>query len=247
MHPSRSRRRRWPLAAAGGLVAAALAGLAAAATLDAEVVATGHLLPWDPAGGTRRIETLGVTLYLDEEFDPNLDVIDSWAIVAISTVCAFAALLARRTGSPARHQRFLALLCAGTLFLAFDETLGLHETIGHNLRFLGAIPGIDHPDDAVLAAYAVAGLAVLVAFRDLLLASRPATLGFAAGIALGLASVLADVSERVPTRAENAMEIVTSLVLLGAVAVLALELVSPPAAAPGAASAAPGTPALRPS
>jgi hypothetical protein len=238
----RSARTRVALAAVAAVV---LLGVLAAAVLDGEVVARGHILPWDLGQG-REVESLGVRLYLDAETDPDLDVVNSWVIVAIAACCGFAALVGRRTGADARRVRFLAVLAAATLWLAFDEHMGLHETIGGNLRFLGDIPGIDHPDDAIIGFYGIAGLAFLALHRGLLRRSRAAIRAFAVAVALGLASVLGDISERLPFRIEDSLEVVTSLALLGAVALLALDLLSLREART-AASAAPGTPALRPS
>ena len=79
----------------------------------------------------------------------------------------------------------------GLAFLALDEMLALHETIGYNLDFLADLPGVNSPEDVVFALYAVPAVAFFVVYRDLLAVSRWGIRLVALGVALfGVAAVL---------------------------------------------------------
>ena len=111
-------------------------------------------------------------------------------------MASLAAVLTRRRRGPRRVFGFLALLAVGMGFLALDEQLGVHETIGSNLDFLVDIPGVGSPEDVIFALYAVPVTAFLVRYRALLLASPRGLflafvgiLLFAAAAGLELASV----------------------------------------------------------
>jgi hypothetical protein len=223
------------LLVAAGAAGAVVVALLVLAALDAREIAHGDLLPWD-IHGVRQIDALGLRVYLDAETNPDTNVVNGWVIVAIAAVCGFAALIGHRIGVPRRHVRFLALISAATLWLALDEDLGLHESIGYNLPFLADLPGVSHPDDALIGLYLLGGLLVLYLHRDLLRASRAAMRWFAGTLLLGVGAVGADLSGVVPYHAEEYVEILTSLTILVAMSLLAAELVGVPRAARGSGS-----------
>jgi hypothetical protein len=72
--------------------------------------------------------------------------------------------------------------------------LGIHETIGHNLRFLADLPGVHRPDDVVFASYCVPAVVVMVVFKDLIWSSKPVAMLFAAGLALFVVAGAADIA-----------------------------------------------------
>ena len=92
---------------------------------------------------------------------------------------------------------FFTLLGLGMAFLALDELLALHETIGYNLDFLADLPGVKSPEDAVFALYAVPAIAFFVIYRDLLAVSRWGIWLVALGVALFGVAAMLDVADAI--------------------------------------------------
>jgi hypothetical protein len=126
----------------------------------------------------------------------NGDVVVGFLLAVVATIAASGLLVLRaaRAGG-ARLRLFLGLSALGLAFLAVDELLGLHETLGFNLLFLADLPGVTYADDPLFAAYALAALAFVVAFRDIVTASRAASALFALGIGLVVVAGLLDLSQ----------------------------------------------------
>jgi hypothetical protein len=138
-----------------GVVAAATALLATVAIVrQGEEVARGNLLPMFDSYEVVLVRVLGVELYVDA----SAGVTDVLTAAALAVTAAILLHGARRLDAAARQAFNTAGW--GALFLAADDLLSAHETIGHNLPALARLPLVDHPDDVVLAAYA----AVVVAF-----------------------------------------------------------------------------------
>ncbi|MGI8927345.1 MAG: hypothetical protein ACR2HN_11985 [Tepidiformaceae bacterium] len=76
----------------------------------------------------------------------------------------------RRAGARFDGSLYWVLAGAGLIYLAVDERLSLHERLGRRLDRAGFdAPGTNHADDAVLLAFALAGLCVSLAFvRELM-------------------------------------------------------------------------------
>ena len=105
------------------------------------------------------MRTLGVELYVDVSSSP-IDTVTALALAAAAGAGALAALVIGgwRPG-PRSRAPAVALLAGACAWAAADEALALHETLGHNMAFIRAVPGVDHPDDVVLAVYLVMALA----------------------------------------------------------------------------------------
>lgn len=205
------------------LLLAALAGgvLSYLLVADYEVLEKGQLLPYT-AGKIYKVRFGGwLTLYLEPELQPSWDLLDAYlrtgaAFIAL-TFSAILATAGRETGS-ARF-RFFVVAFLGMSYLVADEMLGIHETIGHNLQFLAALPLVKRPDDAVTVFLAVPAALVLLAFRSVLLASRKASVLWGVALLSFLASAVADVLD-LPL--EEAAEVFATVCLAAGMIVLGL-------------------------
>ncbi len=175
--------------------ALALLGLLIAALASAEVLARGELLPYTPMT-VERVEVLGsIELWVARESLVRLDILNG-AILALGSLVAF--VTAARIGSRVpRTFRFFVLLGLGLAYLALDEMLALHETIGYNLEFLGDVPGTNSPEDVVFALYAIPAVAFFLVYRDLLAVSRWGLRLVILGVALFGAAAVLDVLDAV--------------------------------------------------
>lgn len=135
-----------------------------------------------------------VTVYADEESRPNTDSISGSALVALATAALMTFLLLRAGGGDVRLRRFYGLAALGFGYLAMDEFIAVHETIGHNLPFLADLPGVHHPDDVIIALYLIPAVLFVVYFRDVLAGSARSRAFFAAAIALFGAASVADLA-----------------------------------------------------
>lgn len=173
-----------------------------------EVVETGrNLRPYD-SGEVYKIRLADqLTVYAAGETKPNTDAISGSALVALATAALMTSLLLAAVDARRRLRAFYAIAAAGFAFLAFDEFFAVHETIGHNLVFLADLPGVERPDDLIIALYLVPAAAFLFYFRDLLTASRRAVGFFAAAIG---AFALVGVSDLVGVAADEPFEILSA-------------------------------------
>ncbi len=131
------------------LAAGAAALLAAVAVIrQGEVIARGSLLATFDSYEVARVRVWGYELYVD--FSAGVG--DVLTAVGLTGVAALLLRAAPRLDAQAR--RAFVTAGWGALFLAADDLLSAHETIGHNLPALARLPLVDHPDDAVLAFYA---------------------------------------------------------------------------------------------
>ena len=166
-----------------GAAAAAVAVLAFVAIVrQGEEVARGNLLPMFESYEVGRVRVLGTHLYVDRSAGLG----DALTAIALALTSALLLHAAERLAAPAR--RAFSTAAWGVLFLAADDLLSAHETVGHNLPVLARIPLVDHPDDVVLAIYAAVVGAFLWHHRALLDGAdrRPwAVAGIAAALALG--------------------------------------------------------------
>jgi hypothetical protein len=196
--------------------------LAVVAADTATVVRRGDLLP---SGGDniRQIDLAGRKVYLDDEFSFRIDHLTSWTLIAIGGVAALGASLVGFGAG--RTWQMLTLSGAAAIWLGLDEGFALHETIGHNLGFLGDLPGVRAPDDVIIALYLILAIAFAVAYRDLLAASRTALGLFAAGVAIATLAGVLDASALELYRPEDVIEAAAGLVLLAGYVALARALV----------------------
>lgn len=209
------------LAVAFGIAAVVLAAAVALAPSVYEVEAKGKgppIVPYEGTGVVYKVRVLGLfTAYADEESRPIPDKVSSVGLVAAASMSLMTLLLLRAAGANARIRRFYAFATAGLAFLAFDEVFAFHETLGHNLRFLADLPGVERPDDVVFLSYAIPLAIFAWSFRDVLLAQRRAVQLFAVGtvfFAVAAAADLAGVSIDEPAEVVAAILLFAGLALI---------------------------------
>jgi hypothetical protein len=191
MDEHRGRRRTLVACAAVGVVVA-VAVVSAAPSLY-EVVRSGRDLA--PYSSTYLYEVRvldAFTLYATPETRPSLDKLSAVGLVAAGTMVFTALLLLRAARADIRLQRFFAFASAGLAFLAADELFGIHELIGHNLRFLADLPGVTRPDDVVFALYALPLAVFAWSFRDVVRPHRTAVRLFGLGLVFFAVAVVGD-------------------------------------------------------
>ena len=198
-----------------------LAGLAYFVSTQAQVVARGR---FDPNTGTvvERIEVFDrVTFYASTSGFFDADVFTGVALASASAVALVVALLLDAADDSLDRLRwFFSLAWLGTGFLAADELLSVHETIGHNLQFLGDFVGRGNPDDAVLALYALPTAAFVYVFRDVLFSSRRASWLLGGGLVAYVLAVLADVSG---VESEDLLEVLGAVLVAASFVALAVD------------------------
>jgi hypothetical protein len=183
------------------LIATVVVALVAAGVLAAsarslyEVEAKGrNLLPYD-AGRVYKVRVFdSFTMYADGESKIEADTIEGILLVSTATAALIAFLLLRAWGASRRQLRFYLITFLGIGYLALDELFSIHETIGHNMRFLGDLPGVERPDDVIFASYGIPALAFLLYFRDVFLGSRRGMILIGLGVALFGLSAVSDIA-----------------------------------------------------
>jgi uncharacterized membrane protein len=158
--------------AVGAGILIGLALLAALAYLTADVVAEGQLLPYTPAEA-ERLRIFGMfEVTIQHEPPSMIDSLGSASFVAIGAIAILTLLVVWNRDGDRTLMWFYGVLAAGMAFLGLDEVLGFHEAIGANLRFLEDLPGVNSPEDVVIALYAVPTAIFAYVFWDKLRASR---------------------------------------------------------------------------
>ena len=199
------------------LAAIAVAGLVGVVILrNAPVIDEGHLLAFLPPDYTvEQVRVAGIELYVDTSIGRS-DIATSAVLIALAVLLLRVAFELRR-----RHDDdagTFAIAAAGAVFLAGDDLLALHETIGHNLGFLTSVPGIDHPDDAVMGIYALLVIGFCFYHRDLAPAGTRARTAFLVAAVIGAISILLDMLPIDYTRPEEGLEVLCAVgLLVGAV------------------------------
>jgi hypothetical protein len=198
----------------GCLVAAtAVLGLAGVVILrSAPVIAEGRLLDFLPPGySIEQVRVAGLELYVDTSLGHS-DIATSTVLVVLAVFLLGVALELRRRDEPCAGT--FAIAAAGALFLAGDDLLALHETIGHNLGFLTSVPGVDHPDDAVMGIYALVVIGFCFHHRELAPAGTSARTAWLAAAVLGGTAIVLDMLPIDDTRPEEGLEVLCALGLL---------------------------------
>lgn len=159
-----------------------------------KVLAEGALLPYTDGKVARLRLFDAVTLYVAKERTRPLDVLNV-VLFAMTAGVSFFTLVLLDMLATARGKvaAFFVVALVGAVWLAADEGIGIHETIGYNLDFLRDVPGVHRPDDLVFASYGMPALVIVVVFRKVILASRAAVACFAAALALFVAAAFFDV------------------------------------------------------
>lgn len=214
--------RGWKIALALAGAAVLVAGLTALAT--AVVVARGKLVP-SGGPGVRRVRVWdSFEFYISSETArPPLDVLTTIAFSMTAATMGLAALMLAVSKVRGRLLACLAIVAVGATYLATDELLALHESIGHNLQFLRSLPGVERPDDVVLASYAVPIGLFAWYFRDILLSVRASAWLFGVAVASGAVASISDLVE--VGEWEERIELITAALALAGFFLLATTLV----------------------
>ncbi len=177
------------VAAAGALL------LVVALTRGPAVEVRGNAaVPYD-AGTVKEVRVLGsATVYVDGEPKPGPSVLIAIALIALATAAFMTAAALAMAHARRRLVTFYLIVSAGLGYAGLDELFAIHESIGHNLRFLADVPGVSRPDDLVIALYVVPILAFAYLFRDVFRADRRAAIALGGGVGLFALSAAADLA-----------------------------------------------------
>ena len=204
-----------PIATIAGLV---LLGILAVLLKDeAQVVARGFLIEELPDAPVRRVSIFGQEFYADASDVNRTDILTAMGLSTVAGIGVITGVVLRGwMRGRRRTARAFGVIAAGAMFLALDEALSIHETIGLNMLFLRELPLVDHPDDLFLALYAVVAVVVAWKLRDLLSISATARRWMAAGALIFALAVVIDV---LPTEAYSGAEEILELMAAGCLAV----------------------------
>ena len=149
-------------------------------------------LPYE-SGNVKEVRVFdSVTVYVDDETRPYIGDLIGMALLILATAACMTAIVLHMSGRRGRLVTFYALVGAGLGFAAVDELLAIHETLGHNLRFLADIPGVTRPDDVIVALYIPFALVFIYYFRDIILSNRRAAQALAAALGFFVLAAIAD-------------------------------------------------------
>jgi hypothetical protein len=134
----------------GGLLLAAVAGLAVLAAAGVPLVETQKTLAAEP-GATHKLvhEVLllgAVRVRVQELVFDKLDALTGLALSAVSVAALMVAVFIRAVGGTdwRRLFGFWLLVAAGAAWLAFDELASVHESAGFTWElWFGSIPGLE--------------------------------------------------------------------------------------------------------
>lgn len=178
-----------------------------------EVIAKGQLLDYTQG----RIYELRLydrfNVYIEPEIKPNKDFLNGAMLGAVSFIAMTFSICLHAFGvrGYAVARQFFAVLSVGFLYLAADELLGIHESMGHNLQYLSAVPGIERPDDLIIVMYGLVALLFLIVYRKFLWRYRRAGRWFAATLVLFGFAAAADAFS---SRYEEYLELLGSVCLV---------------------------------
>jgi hypothetical protein len=186
-----------------------------------EILAQGQLLSYTE-GEVARVRFFDAfTVYIAREPVRLLDIVTTVAFAMLAGVALFVVALGiRKPATDARVKQLFLICLIGTMYLAIDESMAIHETLGHNMQFLADLPGVHRPDDLIFAAYLVPALIVLVAFRDIILSSRGALAFFAVGLTL---FVVAGAFDVIGVGVDELVEPLSAACIIGGFTTIALD------------------------
>jgi hypothetical protein len=196
--------------------------LAYVALNDYQVVSKGQILPYTK-GFIYEILVAGkYTIYVEPEIRLRGDVFNAAILVGVAYISMTFGSITYVREKPRISQLFLffVVMSVGMFYLAADELLGIHESIGHNMQFLMALPGVSHPDDPIIAAYGVGALVFLYCFRSVLLQMRRSLRYFGLAIVFFVVAAVADLAT---LRFEEVAEIVSGIFILIGIVSFGLE------------------------
>jgi F0F1-type ATP synthase assembly protein I len=181
------------------------------------------LLPYE-TGEVYRVEVLGtLTVYADGESRPSPSLIQGSLLVVLATAAFMTFFFLRRLAARREVVQFYLVASAGLAFLALDELFALHETVGHNLRFLADLPGVKRPDDVIVLLYLIPLAYCAYRFRGVIVESPRALKLFAVGIGFFLLAAFADLAS---SGVEEGLELISLVGILAGLVTLFLRHVT---------------------
>jgi len=178
------------------VAAFAIAVLSYWALHNYEVLNKGQILPYTDGLVYEILIDGKYKVYVEPEIRLRSDIFNAAILVGVAYIAmTFGSIIYRRE-KPMLTQRFwfFAVMSVGMFYLAADELLGIHESIGHNLQFLMAVPGISHPDDLIIASYGIGALGFLFYFRSILVQMRRSLKYFVLAFIFFCISAIADLA-----------------------------------------------------
>ncbi|MHC4951894.1 MAG: hypothetical protein ACYTEU_13065 [Planctomycetota bacterium] len=163
---------------------------------DYQVLNKGQILPYTD-GYIYEILIAGkYKIYIEPEIRLRSDVFTAAILLGVAYISmTFASILYLREKSRiSQRVLFCSIMSVGMFYLAADELLGIHESIGHNLQFLMSLPGLSHPDDLVIAAYGIGALVFLCCFRSVLAEMRRSLRYFVLALVFFVVAAISDLA-----------------------------------------------------
>lgn len=160
-------------------------------------------------------------VFLEPENRPNSDLIMFYFLLGtgfVSIVFFFILGLSKRV---AKSKVPLLFLCCffGMHFLAFDEFLGIHESIGHNMTILARLPLVKRPDDAIIILYLIpCSIFGLIFYKEFFECKSALYTGIGAFLLISLAAV----SDLLTLPFEELLEIFAGMLIFSSILFLGL-------------------------
>ena len=182
------------VAALVALLAVVVFGIMCLST--AEVVDEGELLPYVKGYSIYRLRVLDkYEFFVEPDYKPRSDALNAYVLVGIAFISLTFAVVIKvlSIGSARKAFRLFIWTFFGANYLAADEFLGIHETLGHNMQFLTTIvPIAERPDDAIILFYTIPAFLFVCFFYKTLLASKAAVSLFVAALVMFAIAAVAD-------------------------------------------------------
>jgi hypothetical protein len=126
----------------------------------------------------------------------DTDAFAAVALVALATLALTTRLFLSylRPAPESSFSRFLKLCSAGAIVVAFDELMGIHETVGANTPWISDIPVLPAADNIIVLLYGIAGAVVLWLYREVLNASPVGRNLSILGVALVAVGIALDIA-----------------------------------------------------
>ncbi len=208
------------------IVLLALVVLGYFALHDYQVLNKGQILPYT-RGYIYEIQVFGkYSIFVEPEVYLSSDVFNAAIMLGVAYISlTFGTLLYRRERPRVSKELvFFATLSFAMFYLSADELFGIHESLGHNLRYLAKIPGVSRPDDFIIALYGVGALIYLFVFRGVFLSARRSFRYFGAALAMFIVAALLDLAA---LRFEEVIEVIASVLFLAGVLSLGYQVMEP--------------------
>jgi hypothetical protein len=190
---------------------------------DYQVLNKGQILPYTDGYIYEILIADKYRIYIEPEIRLRSDVLNAAILLGVAYISmTFGSIIYLRE-KPSITQRFLffVVMSVGMFYLAADELLGIHESIGHNLQFLMSLPGLSHPDDLIIAAYGIGALVFLYYFRSVLVQMRRSLRYFVLAFVFFVVAAISDLATL--GFFEEIAEVISGILILAGIVSFGLE------------------------